>query len=143
MVTNKKSMNPAELKEQVEREVGELLEKAVSLSGKTQTAIASEVGFKRPNIISMMIRGQARLPLTKVAAFAHSVGMDPAHLARIVFAGYEPELWEMLTKWVFKNQDVTSAEMRLVKAAREACGNDAVTPTPEQLEQIKAIFAAK
>ena len=45
-------------------------------SGKTQAEIASECGFTRPNVVSMIKLGHIRLPLDRLAAFAKAIDVD-------------------------------------------------------------------
>ncbi|MGZ9053126.1 MAG: helix-turn-helix domain-containing protein [Rhodoplanes sp.] len=55
-----------------------------AISGvKSQREIAAELGYERPNIISMMKRGETKLPLDKVPALAKALHVDPAHLFRL------------------------------------------------------------
>jgi transcriptional regulator with XRE-family HTH domain len=128
-------------KEQQEKVVGAYLDVLVSNSGLTQTALAKQVGFKRPNIISMILRGQARLPFDKIPAMARSLGVDPAHMGRVVISGYEPDLWDLFENVFFRERNsVTENEMHIVRAIREANDSD---PAINDLDtrKLKDLFA--
>jgi transcriptional regulator with XRE-family HTH domain len=60
---------------------------------KTQAEVAKAAGFPRPNMLSMIKTGKARLPLERVPALAEALEIDPALLFRLVLAenwpGYE------------------------------------------------------
>ncbi|SFE92078.1 hypothetical protein SAMN04515678_12321, partial [Roseivivax sediminis] len=43
---------------------------AIEASGKSQREIASEMGYERPNVVSMMKNGDMRMPLERIPAFA-------------------------------------------------------------------------
>lgn len=69
------------------RRVAELIE----MSEKTQRQIARELGYEKPNIVTMFKQGDTRVPLDKVRVFATSLETDPAALLRLWLATYEPE----------------------------------------------------
>ena len=66
-------------------------------SGKTQKAIAEEVGLDRQNVISMMKTGDMKVPIDRAPALARACGADPAAFTRLVIQEYMPEVWEMLS----------------------------------------------
>jgi transcriptional regulator with XRE-family HTH domain len=70
----------------------ERLEQLIAASGKTQRQIAGELGYDRPNLITMFKQGITRVPGEKVAALAHSLGADEADLLRLWLETYAPEL---------------------------------------------------
>lgn len=60
---------------------------------KTQAEVAKAAGFTRPNMLSMIKTGKARLPLERVPALAEALEIDAALLFRLVLSknwpGYE------------------------------------------------------
>ncbi|GGK64993.1 helix-turn-helix domain-containing protein [Amphritea balenae] len=70
---------------------------AVNNSRKTQVQIAKEVGFYRPNVISMIKTGRMKLPVNKVQGFADAVDVDPVELLSLVLEEDQPEVWRALT----------------------------------------------
>jgi hypothetical protein len=70
-----------------------LTKKIAALSGvKSQREIAAEVGYDRPNIISMIKNGVTALPLDRVPAFAKALDVDPRHLFRLALEQNHPEI---------------------------------------------------
>jgi transcriptional regulator with XRE-family HTH domain len=61
-------------------------------SVKSQRDIALAMGFKTPNVLSMIKRGETKLPLDKVQALATAMDVDPAHLLRLALEDYLPTL---------------------------------------------------
>jgi transcriptional regulator with XRE-family HTH domain len=59
---------------------------------KTQREIAAEIGYAKPNILSMFKRGESKVPLEKIPALARALGADPAHLFRLGFEVHWPNL---------------------------------------------------
>lgn len=50
---------------------------------KSQREIAVEIGYDKPNMLSMIKTGQSRMPLEKVPALAKALNVDPAFLFRL------------------------------------------------------------
>lgn len=71
-----------------------LLEK----SSKTQKEIAEDLGYPRPNIVTMFKTGTTRVPIEKVPPLAFSTGADPADLVRLWLFDYEPELLAVIDR---------------------------------------------
>src|ERR1700739_5161333 len=44
---------------------------------KTQREIAQEAGYETPNIISMLKRGESRVPLERIPLLSKALGADP------------------------------------------------------------------
>jgi transcriptional regulator with XRE-family HTH domain len=94
---------------------------------KTQRQIAAEIGYEKPNMISMFKRGEVKVPLDKVPALAKALHVDPAHLFRLALEQYWPDLGDTITE-IF-GRTVTKNEFELlIKPWREATDN--VDPAP-------------
>lgn len=74
----------------------DLLARAIQSCGKSQREIAEEVGFLRPNVISMLKTGEMRLPIERVPAFAKATGTDPALLLDTAMNEYMPGTWKAI-----------------------------------------------
>ncbi len=59
--------------------VAEYLAKMIEISEKTQKQIAHDVGYTRPNVLSMMKRGLIKVPVDKAPALARALNVDPAY----------------------------------------------------------------
>ena len=64
---------------------------ALGRPGKTQREIAAELGYDKPNMISMFKTGMAKVPLEKVPALAKAINVDPAFLFRLALQQYWPD----------------------------------------------------
>ena len=96
----------------------EYLSKAIDMSEKNQREIPEEVGYARPNVISMMKQGLTKIPVDKVPAFAKALGLDPAHFMRLVLREYQPEAWDAIERAV--GEVLTEREKKWVKLLRDA-----------------------
>src|SRR5271155_4015453 len=70
--------------------IAKFLDKQInSLKGvKTQREIATEIGYDKPNMISMFKRGEARVPLEKIPLLAKAMEVSPTHLFRLALEQY-------------------------------------------------------
>lgn len=64
----------------------------IDASPKKQWEIARDVGYEKPNIITMFKQGLSRVPVEKVAAFATALEADPAELLLLWLSEYNPAL---------------------------------------------------
>ena len=97
------------------------LSSLIDKCGKSRKEIASESGFGKPNIISMLKTGDTKLPLARLGSFAKSVNTDPVQLLRMCLQEYYPDVWGAITCYL--DASLTSDELRMIKALRTATGS--------------------
>lgn len=114
--------------------VAEYLTKAIELSGKTQREVAREVGYEKPNVVSMMKQGQTRVPLEKAPLFARACGVDPSFFLRLVLEEYHPQAYEVIRDTV--GEPLTRNERELLAIYRRAAPNDDIEITSDRAEGI-------
>lgn len=101
------------------KSVADYLNWQINLCGKKQLEIAEEVGFPKPNIITMIKQGKTKLPLDKVGKFAKAIEVDPLHLFKLCMLEYMPDTWKEIEKMI--DQPVlTTNELEFVEVMREA-----------------------
>lgn len=83
-------------KKAIAMNVAEYLTLMIEASNKLQSEIAKEVGFEKPNVITMIKKGQTKLPLAKVGPMARSLGIDPLFLFGMVMKEYAPDTWDAI-----------------------------------------------
>ncbi|MGO9773597.1 MAG: helix-turn-helix domain-containing protein [Roseiarcus sp.] len=100
---------------------------------KTQREIAGEIGYDKPNMISMFKRGEAMVPLEKIPLLAKALGVDAGHLFRLALEQYWPgeaklildifgrtatenEETILLKKWRAASQDLDPASNARIEA---------------------------
>lgn len=113
--------------------VAEYLTKAMELSGKTQREIGQEVGYLRPNVLSMMKMGQTKVPVDKIPSLARSCGVDPVVFLRIAMHEYYPELWEVLNAHF--GETLSKNEQALIKTYREIAPHSEI-----EIDMTRAVF---
>lgn len=99
--------------------VAEYLTQQINLSGKTQQEIAREVGFPKPNVISMIKNGNTKLPISKIAPMAKALGIDPVHLFRIVMQEYDPDTWAIIEESILKQPVISANEYEIIQVMRQ------------------------
>lgn len=118
--------------------VADYISRQIEACGKSQAQIAREVGYDRPNLISMIKSGQTKLPVQKVPALARALGVDPAFLFRIVMSEYSPALLEAIGE-IPGAVPVTQNERGIIEAIRRLSGNaDPKLQSPAQHRALKA-----
>lgn len=101
------------------RNVAEYISWQIQLCGKSQTEIAREVGFDKPNVITMIKQGKTKVPLAKIGSFAKALEVDPVHFMKLVLAEYLPDLLETIQ--TITNQPVISQnELEFISVIRSA-----------------------
>ena len=96
------------------------LSDAIAASGKTQALVAAEIGLGSANMVSMMARGSAKVPLERIPALARAIGADPKRMFVLGLVQYSKEYADA-AEAMFGNV-VNDAEMALVRRYRTATG---------------------
>lgn len=106
------------------KSVAEFLAHQIRTSGKSQVEIARELGYDKPNIITMFKQGKTRIPLDKVGTLAKALEIDPALLLKKVMGEYMPDTLEALQS-VLEGLMLTPNERELIDSYRQiAAGRD-------------------
>lgn len=117
--------------------VASYLKDKIASSGKTQRQIALEVGYSKPNVVSMMSNGQTKIPINKIPLFSRALGVDPAHMLRLALAEYHPEIWDVIDATI--GRPLTENETRLLGIYREATYGGVEAPLDKHvLEAVRA-----
>jgi hypothetical protein len=111
---------------------------------KSQVEIATEAGYKKPNIITMFKLGDTRLPLSNINRIAKALEVDPVRLTRMAIQEYEPEIWAAISEAL--GDPITANERRLLQMFRdltsdedfEVCEPDEVAAFEAFVEVVKA-----
>lgn len=119
--------------------VAEYLDRQITASPKRQVQIAEEIGYPKPNMISMIKRGVSPLPISKVGVMAKALDLDPAHLLRLAMQEYYPDTWKAIEE-ITGDRFVSEDELKIVWIVRsESMGNDVCPETDEEIAELKAL----
>lgn len=98
--------------------VAEFITHKIRILGKPQVEIANELGYIKPNIITMFKQGKTRVPLDKVGLLAKALEIDPAFFLQKVMGEYMPDTLAALQS-VLEGLQLTQNERELITAYRE------------------------
>ena len=119
--------------------VADYISHQIAIRGKSQKDIAADVGYDKPNMVTMIKQGKTKLPLNKVSLFAKSLGVDPIHLLRIAMEEYQPETLDAISK-IIGQAIISENEMRIINIIRDITGGVDVAPKNnedrEELSQL-------
>ena len=97
-------MKTRKTEQQVEQEdrqryrkaLGHYLKSLRKSAGKTQLALAEEIGFGYYTMISQVEAGTAPVPPARIAAWAKAVGVEASQIAHRVLLSMEPRLYDTI-----------------------------------------------
>lgn len=89
----------------------------IDASLKTQRQIALEIGYSKPNLITMFKQGTTRIPADKVADLALVLETDPVDLLRRWYTEYEPHMLQILDRHF--GHLLSAAERALIDDVRQ------------------------
>lgn len=93
--------------------VAQYLTLLINNSEKTQRQIAQEIGYTKPNIITMFKQGLTKLPLEKIGPLAKALEIAPDDLFFKVMSEYMPETFEALSPFLC-GQMLSKEELQLL-----------------------------
>jgi transcriptional regulator with XRE-family HTH domain len=105
---------------------------------KSQREIAAEIGYEKPNMISMFKRGEAKVPLDKIPGLAKALHVDPAHMLRLAMEQYWPELYHIIND-IFGGI-ATKNQRAIYMAIQKECGEKDPELTHELRKALHEAF---
>lgn len=105
--------------------VAEYLDAQISLRQMTLAQLSKDIGgVLKPNMLSMIRAGHAKLPTIHVGRVARALGIDPMFFMKMVLEEYQPENWQAIQETFGSQPVLTRNEMDLIKAIRAANPNN-------------------
>lgn len=106
---------------------------------KTQREIAAAVGYDKPNMLSMLKRGETRVPIQKIPLLARALEVEPSFLFKLAMEQHWPGEHKVISE-IFGDV-LSSNERQLVNYAREVTGNNVPALTDDIKDGIKTALA--
>ena len=116
----------------------EFISRAIAFSGKNQREIAIEAGFPKPNVVSMIKKGEMKIPLDRIPDLAKACHVDPVYLFRLAMEEYHAEIWEVLVNTI--GMPLTANEWEVVGAYRIASVDEEIPITYEKFVSLVEVF---
>ena len=108
-------------------------------SVKSQRQIAAEIGYDKPNALSMYKRGEAKVPLARLPALARALDIDLGLLFRSGLAQWWPGEEHAIAQMV-EERVVTASERAALTLLRTYLQNDDPQVSADLLEQLHRRF---
>lgn len=134
-------------KETVAELLTRLIDYAISKDLFTQVELARELGYPKPNIITMFKQGKTRLPLNKVGAMAKALKIDRAYLFKLTLSEYHPDTYESLAD-LLDSLLLTENEahiLRKIRSLSDNCDPELATDSENEMlaQLVDAMVARK
>ena len=100
-------------------DVANYVSRSIRLSGKSNVQVAAEAGFPQSNVLSMITKGNTKVPMARVPALAKAMGTDPKILLDGCLAAYNPELHRVLSA-LAPSMLISRGELSVIRALRHA-----------------------
>lgn len=107
---------------------------------KTQREIAAEIGFDKPQALSMFKRGEAKVPLERLPQFSLVLDVDLGLLFRLGLEQWWPGEENAISKMVYERV-VTANDRALLKLIRTYLHDKDPEASLELLERLRRGFA--
>jgi len=104
--------------------VADRFARLVDSSSLSRDEISKKIGFKNANNITMIKKGNTKLPVNRIPRIAQVFNIDPAELFKQVMKEYEPEKYDAINKCV--GDFITKQERKVLNAVYEAMGENAI-----------------
>lgn len=118
--------------------VAEYVSQQIALSGKGQTQIAEEVGFPKPNVITMIKQGKTKVPLERIGSMAKALNVDPVFFFKLCINEYLPDLMPAIS--AITGQPMLSAnEMEFIHVIRSSKVLNPKLRTAEDKKRLKEL----
>lgn len=114
----------------------------MSVGGKTQAEIATQSGFRSPNMLAMVKAGASKLPLEHVPGLAETLGVDPAHLLRLALDQRDDDPGLCVIAQI-RGEVLSDNEKAWLQALRNASENTDPELKPNRRKALEAIFATR
>ena len=122
----------------VHSQTADFLRDALNASRKTQREIAQDAGFPQPNVISMMKKGQCKVPISRIPRLAIALGIDVHDFLDIALREYNPEIW--LTLKEAYAISVNDTEQKLIDTYQMTCCSGEIIWSPELEAALQGVF---
>lgn len=120
--------------------IAEYISQQIAFCGKSQKDIAEEMGYTKPNIITMFKQGKTKIPVNKVPAFAKAIGVDQIHMLRLVMNEYMEDTWGVIELLLGGNLLSASERSVIDLLRKESEGLDIAPETEEERLELSKLF---
>ena len=117
--------------------VADFIKNEIDHSSLSQKELAKLVGFKTPNLITMIKLGDSKLPIVRIPKLAKALNIDPALLLEKTYTEYDPDTYSAIVDILGK--PVTAVERDVLRIVNSFLSFDAVESNVERGIYIKRL----
>lgn len=123
------------------KSVAEYVTNQINACGKSQIQIAEEVGFEKPNVITMIKQGKTKVPVSKIGSMANALEVDPIFFLKLCMQEYMPDFLDTIVS-ITEQPIITANELELIKAVRAINGDDPKLGSTTARAELKAFITS-
>jgi len=105
----------------------------------SQKELAQMVGFKNPNIITMIKLGNSKLAINRIPKFAKALNLDPVLLLDRAYTEYDPETYAAIIEILGK--PITAVERDILKLVNDLLPFESIESSMERNSYIQKLEA--
>ena len=121
--------------------VAEYVDAQLAVADRTLRAIAEELDIKSPNMLSMLRKGHAKIPLKMAPALAEAMRCDPKHFTMLCLKEYEPEVFKIINDLILNDRFIiTENEQEIIELLREVNPTNPKIRDGEQRASLERSF---
>lgn len=98
--------------------VADFIARKINESGKSQKEIAEACGWPKPNFITMLKKGDSKVPLDKIGPLAEVLDVEPVYFFWLVMQEYYPDTLHSIEDAI-RGVMLTELEKELVESYRD------------------------
>ena len=121
--------------------VAKLVDAGIRNSGKTATQIAKECHFNNACFISLIRKGNSRVPIKKIGEIARAIGFDVVNFRNRVVQEYMPELWELDMREGILPLGLSLSEQKAVRIMKMELDKHNLAPDDKFYEDLRTLIA--
>jgi len=118
--------------------LGAYINRMIHRAGLRKTEVAKALGYEHSNVVSMITKGQMKVPITKVPALADALGIERRTLLHMVLREYHPEMLLVLCE--VEGHSLSRNELEIVSLIREISGYRDPELTETRRKFLGAVF---
>ena len=121
--------------------VAKLVDAGIRNSGKTANQIAKECHFNNACFISLIRKGNSRVPIKKIGEIARAIGFDVVNFRNRVVQEYMPELWELDMREGILPIGLSLPEQKAVRIMKMELDKNNLSPDDKFYEGLRTLVA--
>jgi len=122
------------MEHKTESRVARFIAERIEITKKLQKDIADQVGFEKPNMITMIKQGLTKLPLDKAWDMAEALEVEPLILVKMCMEEYYPKTWQGLGK-AFE-VPISKDERKIIYGLRSYAGGSYLAGLSEESDDL-------